>query len=57
MNLSVKYGLITLIKTKPDLCDQLQELGESCPLEGKKVIRKEIDIPKEVPPVGTSHDL
>lgn len=51
INLSVKYGLITLVRTKADLCEQLKEVDEDCPLEGKKNIRKEVDIPKEVPPV------
>ena len=51
INLSVKYGLITLIRMKADLCDQMKEVDETCPLSGAKVIKKEVDIPKEVPPV------
>lgn len=51
INLSVKYGLITLIRMKADLCDQMKEVDEECPLSGAKVIKKEVDIPKEVPPV------
>ena len=51
INLSVKYGLITLIRTKADLCDQMKEIDEECPLSGAKLIKKEVDIPKEVPPV------
>ena len=51
VNLQVKWGLITLIKTTADLCDQLKEVDESCPVDGDQVIRKEVEIPKEVPPV------
>ncbi|MDI1488787.1 MAG: Phosphatidylglycerol/phosphatidylinositol transfer protein [Ramalina farinacea] len=50
INLSVKYGLITLIRMRADLCDQMKEVDETCPLSGAKVIKKEVDIPKEVPP-------
>ncbi|KAG8531652.1 uncharacterized protein KY384_003283 [Bacidia gigantensis] len=52
ISLVIKYGLITLIKTTADLCDQMKEVDEECPLKGTKTIRKEVDIPKEVPPVG-----
>lgn len=50
INLRLKYGLITLINTTADLCEQMKEVDEECPLEGAKVIKKEVDIPKEVPP-------
>ena len=52
INLSVKYGLITLIRTTADLCEQMKEVDEECPLIGLKVIKKDVEIPKEVPPVG-----
>ena len=51
INLSVKYGVITLVRTKADLCEQMQEVDKDCPLEGDQEIRKEVDIPKEIPPV------
>ena len=51
INLSVKYGLITLIRQTADLCDQMKEVDEKCPLSGSKAITKEVDIPKEVPSV------
>jgi len=51
INLSVKYGLITLINQRADLCEQMENVDEKCPLEGVKTITKEVNIPKEVPPV------
>ncbi|KAK5044721.1 hypothetical protein LTR84_010495 [Exophiala bonariae] len=49
--LQVKYGLITLIKQEADLCDNLGKIDLSCPLkEGVFTIKKEVDIPKQVPP-------
>ena len=51
VNLSVKWGLISLIKTTTDLCEQLKEVDEECPIIGTKVIRKEVELPKQVPPV------
>ncbi|KAL8769715.1 MAG: hypothetical protein Q9209_004331 [Squamulea sp. 1 TL-2023] len=49
INLSVKYGLITLINTKADLCAQMKEVDESCPLEGPKDFTKDVTLPKEIP--------
>ena len=51
INVSVKYGLIKLISLKIDLCEQMSQVNESCPLSGKKRITKEVEIPSEVPPV------
>ncbi|KAL9100295.1 MAG: hypothetical protein Q9163_004313 [Psora crenata] len=55
IDLSVKYGLITLINSKVDLCDQMKEVDEQCPLAGSKVIKKDVNIPKGVPPVRHYH--
>ena len=52
INLSVKYGLIKLISLKVDLCEQMKEVDETCPLNGDKKITKSVDIPSEVPPVS-----
>lgn len=52
INLSVKYGLITLINTKADLCEQMKEVDETCPLNGAKDFTKEVTLPKEIPPVS-----
>lgn len=49
--LSVKYGLITLIRSRNDLCEKLEAVDEKCPLGGEKVIRKEINLPSAIPPV------
>jgi len=49
--LQVKYGLITLIKQEADLCDNLPKIDLSCPIKkGVLTIKKEVDIPKQVPP-------
>ncbi|KAL8659623.1 MAG: hypothetical protein Q9226_000328 [Calogaya cf. arnoldii] len=50
INLSVKYGLITLVKTQADLCEQMKEVDESCPLNGAKDFTKDVTLPKEIPP-------
>ncbi|KAL8709298.1 MAG: hypothetical protein Q9220_005891 [cf. Caloplaca sp. 1 TL-2023] len=50
INLSVKYGLITLVNTKADLCEQMKEVDETCPLNGAKEFTKEVSLPKEIPP-------
>ncbi|KAL8890805.1 MAG: hypothetical protein Q9215_002109 [Flavoplaca cf. flavocitrina] len=50
INLSVRYGLITLVKTTADLCEQMKEVDESCPLEGIKDFTKDVTLPKEIPP-------
>ncbi|KAF7509613.1 hypothetical protein GJ744_007651 [Endocarpon pusillum] len=49
--LTVKYGLITLIKTTADLCSQIKQVDLECPLKkGKMDMVHEVRIPKEVPP-------
>ncbi|KAI2607304.1 phosphatidylinositol/phosphatidylglycerol transfer protein [Hypoxylon fragiforme] len=51
VNLVVKYGLIRLISTKADLCEQIQNVDLKCPIEkGDLSITKSVEIPKEVPP-------
>ncbi|KAK4696874.1 hypothetical protein P7C71_g1123, partial [Lecanoromycetidae sp. Uapishka_2] len=50
VNLQVKYGLIRLINQKTDLCEQMKNIDEECPLYGEKVITKDVDLPKEIPP-------
>jgi hypothetical protein len=52
VNLEVKWGLITLIKQTVDLCDELKNVDLECPLEkGEMVLTKEVDLPKQIPPV------
>lgn len=51
INLSVKYGLIRIINQKTDLCEQMKNIDEPCPLEGVKSVTKDVELPKEIPPV------
>ena len=57
MNLRVKYGLITLINSRQNLCEQMENVDEECPLEGEKVITKDIELPKEIPQVRSFRTL
>ncbi|KAI5839783.1 ML domain-containing protein [Morchella snyderi] len=51
VEVTVKYGLITLIKETLDLCDHVGEVDLECPLKANKMIlTKVVDIPKQVPP-------
>ncbi len=51
INLSVKYGLIRIINQRTDLCEQMKNIDEPCPLEGFKTVTKDVELPKEIPPV------
>jgi hypothetical protein len=54
--LQVKYGLIRLVSTKADLCEQVANVDMKCPLEkGKTTITKSVELPKEIPPVYSAH--
>lgn len=53
VNLQVKYGLIRLVNTKADLCEQIKNVDLECPIEkGIIAITKSVDLPKEIPPVS-----
>lgn len=55
VKLVVKYGLIRLISTTADFCEQIGNVDLKCPVEkGKLDVVKSVEIPKEVPP-GTYH--
>ena len=55
LELVVKYGLIRLIHQTADLCEQMKNaVNEECPLLGEKTITKDVDLPKEIPPVSDS---
>ncbi|KAL7933696.1 putative phosphatidylglycerol/phosphatidylinositol transfer protein precursor [Trichoderma chlorosporum] len=57
VKLVVKYGLIQLLSTTADLCDQLGNVDLSCPLEqGQMTITKSVDLPSAIPP-GTYNVL
>lgn len=50
--IEVKYGLITLLKQSVDLCDQIENVDLQCPVkEGDLAITKQVDLPKQIPPV------
>ncbi|CAM1511263.1 Fc.00g087760.m01.CDS01 [Cosmosporella sp. VM-42] len=49
--LTVKYGLIRLISTKADLCEQIGQVDLECPIKkGRLEITKSVDLPNEIPP-------
>ncbi|KEZ41006.1 hypothetical protein SAPIO_CDS7034 [Scedosporium apiospermum] len=49
--LTVKYGLIKLISTTADLCEQIKNVDLECPIkEGQLSITKSVDLPAEIPP-------
>jgi hypothetical protein len=54
----VKYGFVKLISTKEDLCQQMANVDKECPLEkGESIITKEVDLPKEIPPVSRTSSI
>jgi len=49
--LQVKYGLIRLVNTQADLCDQVANVDLECPIKkGKTTITKDVELPNEIPP-------
>lgn len=53
--LQVKYGLIRLVSTKADLCEQVSNVDKECPIKkGEVTIKKDVDLPKEIPPVSNT---
>ncbi len=41
-----------MINQKADLCDQIKNVDLECPLKkGETILTKEVDLPKEIPPV------
>ena len=51
--LQVKYGLIRLVNTQALLCEQVSNVDLECPIKkGKTTITKDVEIPKEIPPVS-----
>lgn len=58
MVLQVKYGLIKLVNTEANLCDQVSNVDLNCPIKkGERTIRKEVDLPREIPPVSLALDI
>lgn len=53
LNLTVKYGIVTLLKQTADLCEQMGEVDIECPVEpGKVVFTKTVELPQQIPPVS-----
>ncbi|KAG0133371.1 putative phosphatidylglycerol/phosphatidylinositol transfer protein [Tuber indicum] len=51
VDVTVKYGLVTLMKKSLNICDHVDELGLECPIDqGKVTLTKVIDVPKSIPP-------
>ncbi|KAM0449049.1 hypothetical protein ACHAPV_007735 [Trichoderma viride] len=51
VKLVIKYGLIQLLSTTADLCEQLGNVDLSCPLEpGNMTLTKSVDLPSAIPP-------
>jgi len=49
--LQVKYGLIRLVNTQANLCEQVSNVDLSCPVKkGKTTITKDVELPNEIPP-------
>ena len=54
--LQVKYGLIRLVNTEADLCEQVSNVDLTCPIKkGKTTIVKDVELPKEIPPVSNTY--
>ena len=52
VKLTVKYGLIRLLTTTADLCEQVGNVDLKCPIEkGDQTIEKIVKLPVEIPPV------
>ncbi|CAG9998074.1 unnamed protein product [Clonostachys byssicola] len=51
VSLAVNYGLIRLITTTADLCEQIGNVDLECPVEaGKLAITKTVELPAQIPP-------
>ena len=56
--LQVKYGLIRLISTKADLCEQVKNVDLECPIDaGDLTLTKTVELPKEIPNVSIALPL
>lgn len=51
VEVEVRYGFIKLIHQTFDLCEEITKVDMECPInKGEQVIKKEVEIPDEVPP-------
>jgi hypothetical protein len=50
---TVKYGVIQIIKKEFNLCEEIKNADLSCPLgPGTVTVEKEVELPREIPPVS-----
>lgn len=48
--LQVKYGLIRIVNTKANFCEQVKNIDKECPIKkGEVIVRKDVEIPNEIP--------
>ncbi|KAH6673729.1 ML domain-containing protein [Halenospora varia] len=51
VNIQVKWGIVKILTTKADLCEQVSNVDLECPIKkGKVTITKDVELPKEIPP-------
>ncbi|KAF9562715.1 Phosphatidylglycerol/phosphatidylinositol transfer protein [Mortierella alpina] len=51
IHLTVKLGLIKLLTTKLDFCEESAKINKNCPLEaGEQSLYHSVELPKEIPP-------
>jgi hypothetical protein len=51
VHLTVKYGLITIIRQTADLCETVKNVELECPLKaGNLTLTKDVDLPRQIPP-------
>ena len=55
VKLVVKYGLIRLLTTTVDFCEQIGNVDLECPIKkGSLTVAKSIDLPQQIPPVRST---
>lgn len=48
--------MIKILSLKEDLCEQLKNVDEECPVEeGKLRLTRDVDLPQRIPPVSWFH--
>ena len=55
VKVQVKFGLVTILKTTADFCEQVKNADLECPIEkGKLIVQKDFTMPEEIPNVSYS---
>jgi len=51
VDVTVKFGMITLLRKNFDLCSNAGQVDLECPVDsGTKVLKKAVDLPSQIPP-------